>query len=182
MGLPQRDTHDDCTAPTVTHQVEVAQGAMHVSDDPRLELVATLGSCISVCLFDRAGGWGGMNHIYKNVTAGPMGQAGVIADVETLVNGLMRQGVLRSELAARVTGGAQVLLRGKRHGDAIATACLDYLDREGIPVLGVSVGGNRARRIRFHPTSGRLVVGILENTRVTGTPAPETKGNAPELF
>ncbi|GIT92029.1 putative chemoreceptor glutamine deamidase CheD [Jannaschia pagri] len=166
----------------MTHQIEVAQGAMRISNDPQLELVATLGSCVSVCLFDMCGQWGGMNHIYKNVSTEPLGDAAVIAEAERLVNALMQKGVSRRRLGARITGGAHVLLRGKRHGLAIAEACMGYLTREGIPLLGVSIGGESARRIRFHPVTGRLVVAALAKTRITGAPAPASNGNAPELF
>ncbi|TFL16274.1 chemotaxis protein CheD [Jannaschia formosa] len=165
-----------------SNPVEVGQGQLAVSDDPAVEMVATLGSCISVCLWAPRFGCGGMNHIFRSVSPGPMGDAAVVAEVERLVNALMRLGVPRSEMKARVTGGAQVLLRGRGHGLAIGEACLNYLTVEGFEIVGVSVGGERARRIRFHPVSGQLVVGLMAEIRTPDDPGPEGSGNAPEMF
>jgi hypothetical protein len=44
------------------------------------------------------------------------------------------------------------------------------------------VGGVRARRVRFHPVSGRLVVGLLAPRAVFETRPPSSDGNAPEMF
>ncbi|MDB2407487.1 chemotaxis protein CheD [Jannaschia sp.] len=155
---------------------------MAISSDPAVEMVATLGSCISVCLWAQDVGCGGMNHIFRSVAPGPMGDAAVVAEVERLVNGLMREGATRSGMSARVTGGARVLLRGRSHGMAIGEACLNYLTTEGINIVGVSVGGERARRVRFHPVSGNLAVGLLAGTHDIDAPLPYEKGNEVEMF
>lgn len=162
--------------------LEVGQGEMAVSADRAVEMTATLGSCVSVCLFASRAACGGMNHIYRNVGHGTMGRDAVVAEVECLVNALMRMGVARSEMSARLTGGAQVLLRGRNHGLAIADACMTYLAHEGFPIVGVSIGGRRARRVRFHPASGKLVVGLMAVIRPGDEPEPFGSGNAPEMF
>src|SRR6056297_4194946 len=158
--------------------IEVGQGQFAVSADPDVEMVSTLGSCISVCFWAPRFGCGGMNHIFRSVSPGHMGDAAVVAEVERLVNALMRLGVPRSDMKARVTGGARVLLRGRGHGLAIAEACLNYLTNEGFEIVGVSVGGERARRVRFHPVSGHLVVGLMTEIRTPEDPGPEDSGNA----
>lgn len=145
-------------------------------------MVATLGSCVSVCLFDPRRGIGGMNHIFQNVSSEPYGDAGVIAEVERLINALMHLGVPRDHLAARVAGGAQVLLKGRRHGLAIAQACLTFLERERVPILGISIGGQRARRVRFHPATGRLLVATFAYTGQADPPLPKAPRNGPEMF
>ena len=168
--------------PASARQIEVAQGAFAVSDDPNTELCATLGSCVAVCLFAPQKGIGAMNHIFQNVSAGAMGEAVVVAEVERLVNALMRRGVPRSEMHARVAGGAKVLLRGKMHGLAMAEVCLRYLEEERIPLQGLSIGGEQARRIQFHPVTGKLTVGMLAKVRFDDLPTQTPKGNAPEMF
>ncbi|PWJ13784.1 chemotaxis protein CheD [Jannaschia seohaensis] len=165
-----------------TKLLEIGQGQMEVSADPAVEMTATLGSCISVCLWSPSAGCGGMNHIFRSVAPGPMGDAAVVAEVEKLVNALMRHGAKRSEMAARVVGGAHVLLRGRNHGMAIGEACMNYLSNEGFQIVGVSIGGERARRVRFHPVSGKLAVGLMADIHTPEDPAPPDKGNDVEMF
>jgi chemotaxis protein CheD len=179
-NLPE---HDDPAGDTATVRArEVPQGAMEVGDDPALELVATLGSCVSVALHAPGAGIGGMNHIYQNVHDRPGGELGVVSEMERLVNAFMQRGLPRAALTARVAGGAHVLPQGRDYGIAIAGACLAYLEREAIPVVGVSVGGASARRMRFHPVSGRVQVRLLATTRDLELPPPGMKGNPPEMF
>ena len=168
--------------PRATAQREVAQGAMAVSDDPGLELVATLGSCVSVCLYAEAAALGGMNHIFQTVHDRPSGDATVVAELETLVNAFMHAGLPRDALTARLAGGAHVLSHGRDYGTAIARACLGYLSGEAIPVVGVSIGGTRARRVRFHPATGRLAVALLAPSTTFDVKPPSSEGNAPEMF
>lgn len=123
-----------------------------------------------------------MNHIFQSASSVPVPGANIVAEIEHLVNELMHRGVLRRDLEARVTGGAQVLLKGKQHGLAIADVCLRYLEQERIPLRGASIGGKVGRRVRFDPVSGRLIVGFLRDRSLPGVSAPVDDGNAPELF
>jgi chemotaxis protein CheD len=168
--------------PSGTYVREVPQGEMVVSAASGLELTATLGSCISVCLHAPDARIGGMNHIFQTVRERPGGEAVVFAEMERLVNGLMRLGASRSELVARLAGGAHVLAYGRDYGLAIADACLTYLEGESIPVVGVSIGGRRARRVRFQPATGSMLVGLLAPIASCQTPPPADDGNAPEMF
>lgn len=149
-----------------SRRLEVRQGAHAVIDRPGTTLAATLGSCVAVCLHDPALGRGGMNHIYQCVDPGPMGGGAIVAEVERLVNALMRIGARRRGLRARVAGGAHTLARGRDLGAQIAGVCLLYLAAEDIPVLQCETGGTRARRVLYDPVTGILV------TRYPGTALP----------
>lgn len=137
-------------------RIEVRQGAVEVSSRSDTELAATLGSCVAVCLHDPAHGMGGMNHIFRCLDPGPAGGGAIVAEMERLVNSLVRLGSRRTGLRARVIGGAHVLLRGRDVGSEIAGTCLLYLAAERIPVLECTTGGERARRALFRPATGHF--------------------------
>ncbi|MEM9798167.1 MAG: hypothetical protein AAF919_16870 [Pseudomonadota bacterium] len=99
-----------------------------------------------------------MNHIFRAVGRGPLGRAPVVAEVERLVNTLMRNGTRRADMTAAICGGAHLFKRGRDHGAAIADACLGYLSTEEIPIIQASTGGHRARLVRFCPYDGTVMV------------------------
>lgn len=175
--LPVRDR-----AARVVRWQEVRQGTYAVVDRPGVALTATLGSCVAVCLHDPVRRQGGMNHIFQCVQPGPLGGAAIVAEVERLVNALMRRGARRSGLHARVVGGAHTLERGRDLGAQIAGVCLLYLAAEDIPVLESTTGGKRARRAVYDPIAGTLVTSH-PGTAIPVQDAPPFRGGEDwELF
>jgi len=133
-------------------------GEVAVSATP-LSLSTVLGSCVGVCLFDAERGVGGMNHFLLPDSAGharPNARFGDVA-LEQLLADVLAAGARRHGLAARVYGGACVLLAfaGSNHlGERNVQAALEFLDAQGIPVLGCDTGGRRGRRLLFHTHTG----------------------------
>ena len=162
---------------------EVGQGEMVVGDDPRQVLTATLGSCVAVILHSTGARIGGMTHIFRCVDPGPAGGAAVVAEIERLVNALMRRGLPRSALEAKVVGGAQTLGRGRDVGGQIARVALEFLRVERMTLSDSDVGGTRARRITFRPTTGGLLVAYPGAEIPAGTPpAWHRRSGDTELF
>lgn len=166
--------------------LDVGQGEHLVIDRPGVELAATLGSCVAVLLHDPVRRHGGMTHINRCVDPGPLGGAAVVAEIETLVNALMRLGTRRSDLIARVVGGAHVLRRGRDVGASIVDVSLGYIRAEAIPLAQRDLGGTRARRLLWQPTTGRMQVIYPGGTRLTdlgSAVAPAATGQADvEIF
>lgn len=129
------------------------------------EIVATvLGSCISVCMRDPQVGIGGLNHFLLPKSSGgndaSAGERYGDTAMEVLINGLMKRGAKRSQLEAKVFGGARVLSGATMLaiGDGNIAFVLDFLTREGIPIVSKDVGGTRSRRIHYQPSTGRAWV------------------------
>ncbi len=164
-------------------RIDVGQGEHVVIDTPGVEVAATLGSCVAILLHDPAGAQGGMNHIHVCVDPGPLGGAAVVTEIETLVNALMRRGARRSDLVARIAGGAHLLGRGRNVGARIAGVCLDYLTAEGIVLAQRELGGTRARRVLYQPTTGVMALTYpgIADLRTACMTRPK-KGNDAELF
>ncbi|MDP3178387.1 MAG: chemotaxis protein CheD [Spirochaetaceae bacterium] len=140
-------------------------------------IVATvLGSCIAVGLFDPAGKAGGLNHFMLPAPLGssdfPISQSakyGMYA-MELLMNDLMKLGVRRTDVRAKVFGGGAVLKIGDYTRPRIAEGNIDfafeYLKKEGIPVVASDVGGVEPRKIFFYTRGGKVLLKRIGGTLV----------------
>lgn len=151
--------------------ITVVQGDYAVSSDPHVIMSTVLGSCVAVCLFDPRAHVGGMNHF---LLAGD-GQArgddlkyGVNA-MELLINRVLRAGGDRRALQAKLFGGARMTDHARDIGHSNAVFALEFLAREGIPCVSQSLGGQKARRIQFTPSTG-----AARQLQVSGPP-PEIR-------
>ncbi|WP_136635686.1 chemotaxis protein CheD [Pseudooceanicola onchidii] len=164
--------------------VSISQGEFAVSGKSGAVISTILGSCVAVCLWDDTAGVGGMNHILvaqSNVGGIANDFAGVNA-MELLINALVREGAMRTRLKAKVFGGARMVRGLSDIGHANGAFALKFLDQEGIPCIGNSLGGSSARHIRFYPAEGR----VMQKT-VASAPEPTPAVKVParndvELF
>lgn len=74
--------------------------------------------------------------------------------MEMLINRLIRAGASRDALQSKVFGGAAVSNFASDIGQKNGDFALKFLATEGIPSRGESLGGTKARRVRFTPTTG----------------------------
>lgn len=138
--------------------VAVPQGQYNLSSDSEIVFSTLLGSCVSVCLHDERRQIGGLNHFLLpggNGLASSGEKFGAYA-MEILINELLKAGASRSGLTAKIFGGSAMSVAHEKIGRSNGEFAISYLDSEGITCIGSSLGGNLARRIQFHPTSGRV--------------------------
>ncbi|HEV7260820.1 MAG TPA: chemoreceptor glutamine deamidase CheD [Bosea sp. (in: a-proteobacteria)] len=151
--------------------ITVAPGE-HEITSARDEIVATvLGSCISVCMRDPHNGVGGLNHFLLPKSNGSAdasaGERYGDTAMEVLINGLLKRGAKRSNLEAKVFGGARVLSGATMLaiGDGNIAFVTEFLNREGIPTVSKDVGGTRSRRIHYQPSTGRAWVQHVQSSQ-----------------
>lgn len=152
--------------PMRDRMLHVVQGEYAVTDEPDIVLTTILGSCVATCMWDAAAGIGGMNHFLLPGDVDSSGDSmryGVNA-MELLVNGLLQRGATRRNLQAKLFGGAHVIQNLGDIGAKNAEFAERFLRLEGIPCVGQSLGGDRARRVRFWPTTGRAGQLLLDST------------------
>ncbi|MBF6022485.1 chemoreceptor glutamine deamidase CheD [Lysobacter niastensis] len=149
-----------------THAIKLLPADYRVTDQP-LALVTLLGSCVAACLFDPLLGVGGMNHFML-----PGGGSDVCSRygahaMELLINDLLKRGVRRSRLQAKVFGGGNVL--SGFYSDPIGTRnagfVLEYLAAERIPLMAQDLGDIHPRKVCFFPQTGRTLVKRLPSAR-----------------
>ncbi len=132
------------------------------------EIITTvLGSCIAVCLYEPAGGMGGLNHFMLPEPLHSKGgddqffnkaKYGVYS-MELLLNQLMKMGAVRSALKAKVFGGANMFSyekvnEGLSVGEQNTEFVMKYLDMEKIKLESYDVAGSLARKVFFDPKTG----------------------------
>jgi chemotaxis protein CheD len=124
-----------------------------------------LGSCVSVCLFDRELRAGGMNHyllpnrIGSAATPTRFGPAAL----ERLVAAMIEIGGRKSCMQAKVFGGARLLqppgaAGASDLGSKNVALAFDVLAAERIPVVAHDVGGSRGRQLLFQTDDGAAFV------------------------
>lgn len=145
--------------------ISVIQGEFAVSADPAVAMSTVLGSCISACVYDPVKRVGGMNHFLL-----PEAQTGDGQNVkygaflmELLINDLLKIGAQRHNLRAKLLGGAKMSQYLGDIGEKNMQFARRYLHNEGIPLDRESLGGARARRIHFYPTTGKVLEKFVEN-------------------
>jgi chemotaxis protein CheD len=143
------------------HRISIIQGEHVVIGTPNTVVSTVLGSCIAVCLHDRAAGIGGMNHFLlgepnpaHQVSPDEMQRYGLHA-MELLINAMMQGGAARARLKAHVYGGANVVAGLGSIGSSNAAFARRFMTTEGIAIGHLDVGGTHARRVEFQPHEGK---------------------------
>ena len=140
-----------------------------------LVIVTVLGSCVSVCLRDRANGIGGMNHFMLpgNHDGGlsPISVSaryGVYA-MELLINHLLKLGARRSDFEAKVFGGGSVLrgMTANNVGERNAEFVREYLATENIQIAAQDLLDIYPRKVYYFPNTGRVLVKKLKSQHNT---------------
>ncbi len=153
--------------------MHIIPGEYYVSSEYIINTI--LGSCISVVLYSEKDRTGGMNHFMLPSTSDPVmakkkeesGRYGVYA-MELLINALMREGIDKSRLVAKVFGGGRVLYNSPDSKDHIGAKNTDFvmnfLKAEKIPVVSKDVGGDYGRKIYFFPWTGKVLVSNIQKS------------------
>jgi chemotaxis protein CheD len=146
----------------------ILPGEYFVSSEPMV-VYTVLGSCISVCLRDPLVNVGGMNHFMLSApTSGgghdswaDSGRYGSFA-MEMLINEILQRGGKKDRLEAKVFGGGKIYDGAMDIGAVNAAWALDYLEREGVPLLKANVGDVCPRKVYFFTDSGKVLLKKLD--------------------
>jgi chemotaxis protein CheD len=167
-----------------SNMITVVQGEYAVSTDPTAVMSTVLGSCVAMCLFDPVNRVGGMNHflLATSSQAGSDDMKYGINAIELLINRLLQSGGERGNLQAKLFGGARMTDHASDIGAGNAAFAKEFLEKEGIVCLSSSLGGTKARRVQFSPTTGAArqlqIAGVTTDEFVLPRP-PRT---APEII
>ena len=130
-------------------------------------LVAVLGSCVGVALFDPSTRIGGLAHVVmpKSPQNGSNPLRYVDTAVPLLIAELERQGARTTRLQAKLAGGASGLAGNPpcfQTGTDNIYAARECLARAGVPILAEHVGGRTGRKIVMDLRTFRVSVQWLE--------------------
>lgn len=153
------------------YQITIYPGEVYISR--RNEIVSTiLGSCVSVCLYDRKTGLSGMNHFMlpgqtnTNISCTIREtkltgfRYGEIANVE-LLNQMLSLGAKIDNIEGGIYGGASIIpkiqIETLSIGQKNILCAVDFLKENNIPVKNEDVGCNYGRRIQFNTGSNKIL-------------------------
>lgn len=145
-----------------------------------MAMATLLGSCVTVCLYDRGKGIGGMNHFMlpQSLLKGtatrcatpyspPCGNACSARYGECAFRHLLQRleslGAKRASLEAKVFGGGRVMAGGTDIGKKNIDFALGYLDERKIPVMASDLGDCCPRKVVFFPATGQVFIKRLYN-------------------
>ncbi len=130
---------------------------IHVAD-AHTDIITVLGSCISVCLWDKQIKVGGMNHfIIPSQGSKKRGSyMGGDHSIRMLYEAMINKGCKQESLVAKVFGGASVLAVNDyiNMGEKNTETAIATLNSLKIPIVALDVKGNTTRKIIFNIASG----------------------------
>ena len=159
--VPAGSSYFDHKNKTTVHKINegdfcVLSGSEHI-------IMTTLGSCISVCIYDPVVRVGGMNHFLLPKDEGqgrqnsfPM-RYGNNA-MEILINEILKRGGQKSRLRLKAFGAGNVLDIKANIGEQNQEFLKKYIMDEGLELESTDLGGNLPRRVLFFPSSGKALV------------------------
>jgi chemotaxis protein CheD len=153
-----------------TTAVKILPGGYFATADATA-ITTLLGSCVSVCLYDRGSGVGGMNHFMlpelmldgsavrcSDACAATCSARYGTCAMRQLLLRLELLGASRSRLEAKLFGAGRMMAAMADIGEKNAAFALGYLKQEGIPIVASDLGESCPRRVIFFPATGRVFV------------------------
>jgi chemotaxis protein CheD len=146
--------------PRLEHQrAYLLPGQLHAGAEP-FQVRTILGSCVSICLWDKRQRAGGMNHFLLPASRDGEPASLRFADVatHTLIETLRRLGCRPPNLRAKIFGGSAMFQNPDRYAASLGArnvaAALDLMKTAGIPVSAKDTGGSYGRKIVFNTDDG----------------------------
>lgn len=148
------------------HIVKIFAGDWYVSKGHEM-LATILGSCVSACIRDPIARVGGMNHFLlpgdENMVTEQSDAAryGVFA-MESLINGILKEGGRKDRMEVKVFGGGNVIKSSAKIGSKNASFIRTFLSREGLRIVAEDLEGEAPRRIHYFPDTGKVMMRKLQ--------------------
>lgn len=140
---------------------------LKVAKSPQVLTTLGLGSCVGIALYDTGKGIAGLAHIMLPDSTQIKNNANKAKFADTamvvLLDELVKKGVSRNKLVAKIAGGAQMFSFDNQSdmmkiGARNVLATKSLLKTHNIPLLAEDTGGNFGRTIEIYPDSGVLLI------------------------
>jgi chemotaxis protein CheD len=153
---------------TTLKRVFVVGGNIVISKSPQ-ELVTILGSCVSVCLWDKKTGIGAMNHfLLPELVNAARSLEGGIESTRMMIQTIMLSGASIKNLEARIYGGSNRFFTNQSFlnvGPQNVVAAKFALSEAGIKIIFQDTGGVPGRKIYFNTQTGVVLVEKVNYTQ-----------------
>lgn len=133
----------------------------HIFINPEQSVVmASLGSCVAVCLYDSKEKYGGMNHFVEpksrrnEPATAKFGNAATVG----LIRIMLKNGSDIRNIQAQIFGGAAPSFSREKTGRRNVKIVKKILKKYKIPIVSEDIGGNLVRRVAFNTQTGETMV------------------------
>lgn len=149
------------------NELKIGIADANVVSSPDKLVTIGLGSCVGIAIYDKSKAIGGLAHImlpdstqFNNIN-NPLKFADLAIPI--LVDKMIKQGALKSNLKAKIAGGASmfnfsdksmVMDIGNRNSESVKKT----LAKLCIPLIGEDVGGNKGRTVIFDTSNGTVQI------------------------
>lgn len=147
--------------------IKVGMADLNICKSPNIITTLGLGSCIGIALYDSTTKIGGLAHIMLPDSTQIRNNSNIakFADtgIEELVHRLIAAGVDKSNLKAKIAGGAKMfevsgLSDVGNIGERNAIASKKKLHELNIPLLAEDTGLNYGRTVELHCETGQFYI------------------------
>jgi chemotaxis protein CheD len=150
----------------MSQELNVGISDMKIANAPENLISYALGSCVGICIIDKATHIAGMAHIMLPTNnKGDNTNIFKYADtgIAEMVSRMERLGCLRSRMIAKIAGGARMFdIKGSSTigniGERNIAATKETLQKLKIKLFAEDVGENYGRTIIFDSTTGNLTI------------------------
>ncbi|HEX2944689.1 MAG TPA: chemotaxis protein CheD [Clostridia bacterium] len=147
--------------------IKVGMADLQSSRHPCIITTLGLGSCVGIALYDPYKKVAGLAHVMLPSSQQARNNTNIAKFADTaivkLVEDMISLGATRSQLVAKLAGGAQMFSFNDtsemlRIGARNVSASKEALNLLGIPIISEDTGGNYGRTIEIHSETGKLMV------------------------
>lgn len=147
-------------------------GEIFVAINPN-EIVTVLGSCVSVCLYDKVEMIGGMNHYLLPLWNGNGLESPKYGNISIpkIIENMENIGCSRRNMEAKIFGGANIHktnTEGQMIGQKNVMIAKEILRQYMIPIKAEDTGGNHGRRIMMISDINKIILKYVQNEIMDG--------------
>jgi chemotaxis protein CheD len=155
---------------TIRKKQFLMEGQLMITTVP-VEIITILGSCVSVCLYDKRQQIAGINHyLMPGSLEDEAGNAHKgHGAIRMLVKSMLNRKCEIGDLQAKVFGGSNSINKedtkfdiGRRNIEV----ALELLKESNIPVVASHTGGVYGRKIIFNTGTGKVLMRLLKKTAI----------------
>ncbi len=147
--------------------IKIGISDLNVARSPDVLMTYALGSCVGICLYDRAKKIGGLSHIMLPDSSASHGAAQPYRFADTAIPILVQKMVLlganKRALTAKIAGGARMFSTASNNslsniGQRNVVAVKGALAKLGIPIIAEDTGKDYGRTLFFTVEDGIMYI------------------------
>jgi len=147
--------------------INVGISDMKIASSPKGLISYALGSCVGICIIDKAKRVAGMAHVMLPINKNANDKENIFKYADTGIVEMVKQmesmGCMRSRMIAKIAGGARMFeIKGNSTigniGERNVIATKEVLIKLNIKLLAQDVGENYGRTITFDSDTGNLTI------------------------